>query len=173
MNHYICTGGCGGVSKSPGVCKEETCPKHGLPLTECNCTDGKHEGAAGFELDLELSEGEKEEEKETSEEQIKKVSEAVPGMSLGSIGVFIAGAVVGGVVGASAGLLLCQSTPTISPSSAKTGSEVVGTSTSVPLSDPRVTSSSAEVSDTPVSTDGSAPSTTTSSSDTSSAPSTQ
>jgi hypothetical protein len=41
--HYICTGGCGGVSETPGVCQAEDCPKHGKPLTECNCTDGTHE----------------------------------------------------------------------------------------------------------------------------------
>ena len=42
MKHYICTGGCKGVSDKPGVCQAEGCPKHGQPLTECNCTDGKH-----------------------------------------------------------------------------------------------------------------------------------
>ncbi|MFA6365441.1 MAG: hypothetical protein WCW78_03510 [Candidatus Paceibacterota bacterium] len=44
MKHYICTGGCGGVSDKPGVCQTKICPKHGKPLEECDCTDGKHYG---------------------------------------------------------------------------------------------------------------------------------
>ncbi|MEK7643000.1 MAG: hypothetical protein AAB372_00925 [Patescibacteria group bacterium] len=43
--HYICTGGCRGESEKPGVCQATHCPKHGLPLTECRCTGGKHNGA--------------------------------------------------------------------------------------------------------------------------------
>ncbi|OGZ01928.1 MAG: hypothetical protein A2946_04130 [Candidatus Liptonbacteria bacterium RIFCSPLOWO2_01_FULL_53_13] len=42
-DHYICTGGCGGVSDKPGVCQAETCAKHGQPLELCGCTDGKHD----------------------------------------------------------------------------------------------------------------------------------
>lgn len=44
MSHYICTGGCQGVSKYPGVCQAPTCPKYNKPLEECDCTDGKHYG---------------------------------------------------------------------------------------------------------------------------------
>jgi hypothetical protein len=44
MTHYICTGGCGGVSEVAKTCGAETCPKHGDPLTPCDCTDGKHYG---------------------------------------------------------------------------------------------------------------------------------
>ena len=40
--HYICTGGCGGVSETTGVCQAEDCPDHGKPLKECGCSDGKH-----------------------------------------------------------------------------------------------------------------------------------
>jgi len=40
--HYICTGGCKGVSETPGVCQAEGCPNHGKPLEECSCTDGLH-----------------------------------------------------------------------------------------------------------------------------------
>ena len=40
--HYICTGGCGGVSETPGVCQAEDCPDHGQPLKDCGCADGKH-----------------------------------------------------------------------------------------------------------------------------------
>jgi len=42
MEHYICTGGCGGVSETPGSCQAEDCQKHGEALTSCNCEDGKH-----------------------------------------------------------------------------------------------------------------------------------
>ena len=41
--HYICTGGCNGESKEPGVCKAEFCAKHGELLTECDCADGEHQ----------------------------------------------------------------------------------------------------------------------------------
>src|SRR3989344_3060982 len=44
MIHYICTGGCGGVSETPGVCQAELCPLPGKPLVSCDCTDGKHYG---------------------------------------------------------------------------------------------------------------------------------
>jgi len=43
MSHYVCTGGCNGVSDTPGTCQTEGCQLHGQPLKECNCTDGKHE----------------------------------------------------------------------------------------------------------------------------------
>ena len=42
--HYICTGGCKGQADQPGTCQNITCPKHSTPLTECDCTDGKHYG---------------------------------------------------------------------------------------------------------------------------------
>lgn len=45
MTHYVCTGGCGGVSDKPGVCQAKTCPLHQHQLVECNCTDNKHEEA--------------------------------------------------------------------------------------------------------------------------------
>lgn len=44
MTHYICTGTCGGVSGTPGVCQADLCPLHGKPLVPCDCTDGKHHG---------------------------------------------------------------------------------------------------------------------------------
>lgn len=40
--HYICTGGCKGVSNNPGVCQAETCIDHNHDLKECMCTDGMH-----------------------------------------------------------------------------------------------------------------------------------
>ncbi len=33
--HYTCTGGCGGVSPTPGVCQASSCAKKGIPLEEC------------------------------------------------------------------------------------------------------------------------------------------
>ncbi|MBP6884267.1 MAG: hypothetical protein KBC17_00400 [Candidatus Pacebacteria bacterium] len=42
--HYVCNGGCNGVSDTEGVCGAETCAKHGQPLLECSCQDGMHEG---------------------------------------------------------------------------------------------------------------------------------
>lgn len=41
--HYICTGGCEGVSEQPGTCQAQTCLKYGEPLTECSCIDGRHQ----------------------------------------------------------------------------------------------------------------------------------
>jgi len=41
-SHYVCTGGCGGLSNTPGTCQAETCPKHDQPLTECHCEDTQH-----------------------------------------------------------------------------------------------------------------------------------
>lgn len=43
MKHYICTGGCEGVSGQSGTCQAQSCLKYGQPLTECDCTDGKHQ----------------------------------------------------------------------------------------------------------------------------------
>lgn len=40
--HYICTGGCEGVSNTPGTCQAEGCALHQHPLKECHCTDGQH-----------------------------------------------------------------------------------------------------------------------------------
>ncbi|MDQ5971229.1 MAG: hypothetical protein QG566_175 [Patescibacteria group bacterium] len=40
--HYICLGGCKGVSEVPGVCGAETCADHNHDLKECNCTDSSH-----------------------------------------------------------------------------------------------------------------------------------
>ncbi|MBP7805022.1 MAG: hypothetical protein KA052_02220 [Candidatus Pacebacteria bacterium] len=42
--HYVCNGGCNGVSETPGVCGAETCAKAGMPLTPCTCEDHKHDG---------------------------------------------------------------------------------------------------------------------------------
>lgn len=40
--HYICTGGCKGVSDKPGTCQATTCAKHNHALQPCECADGKH-----------------------------------------------------------------------------------------------------------------------------------
>lgn len=59
MPHYICTGGCGGVSIAPGVCKAEGCSKEGEALEFCDCTDGEHAGLSEIE---EIEEEQEEEE---------------------------------------------------------------------------------------------------------------
>ena len=56
MKHYICTGGCEGVSEKPGVCQDETCPKHDRPLTECDCADGGHGKGSHAEPDADSEE---------------------------------------------------------------------------------------------------------------------
>ena len=45
MTHYICTGGCRGVSPNAKSCGAESCPKHGKPLSKCGCEDNEHDGA--------------------------------------------------------------------------------------------------------------------------------
>lgn len=40
--HYICLGGCRGVSKVPGVCGAPDCALHNHDLVECICIDGLH-----------------------------------------------------------------------------------------------------------------------------------
>ncbi|MEK6933979.1 MAG: ATP-binding protein [Nanoarchaeota archaeon] len=43
MTHYFCTGGCNGLSENPISCQMPSCSKHQLSLSECNCTNGKHQ----------------------------------------------------------------------------------------------------------------------------------
>jgi 4a-hydroxytetrahydrobiopterin dehydratase len=40
--HYICLGGCKGVSKVPGVCGAPDCANHRHELVTCECTNEKH-----------------------------------------------------------------------------------------------------------------------------------
>lgn len=42
MEHYICRGGCEGVSEKPGTCNAEGCPNYQKPLEKCACEDQKH-----------------------------------------------------------------------------------------------------------------------------------
>ena len=42
MKHYICTGGCNGLSETPGTCKAPQCSKTTKKLTGCMCEDGTH-----------------------------------------------------------------------------------------------------------------------------------
>ena len=42
MTHYVCTGGCGGVSEDPGTCNNKSCMKYHNFLSVCHCTDGRH-----------------------------------------------------------------------------------------------------------------------------------
>ncbi|TSC81720.1 MAG: hypothetical protein G01um101419_754 [Parcubacteria group bacterium Gr01-1014_19] len=45
MHHYICLGGCEGVSEKEGKCQDPKCPDYQKDLKHCDCTDGKHDGA--------------------------------------------------------------------------------------------------------------------------------
>jgi len=40
--HYICLGGCKGVSDNHGICQSESCVNHNHELVECSCIDGTH-----------------------------------------------------------------------------------------------------------------------------------
>ena len=40
--HYICLGGCKGVSETPGVCQTLDCANHKHELVPCECADGRH-----------------------------------------------------------------------------------------------------------------------------------
>lgn len=40
--HYICRGGCKGVSKVPGACQAPSCAHHNHKLVKCGCGDGLH-----------------------------------------------------------------------------------------------------------------------------------
>jgi len=40
--HYVCTGGCGFVSETPGKCSSLSCRRYRNPLTLCRCHNGKH-----------------------------------------------------------------------------------------------------------------------------------
>lgn len=40
--HFICLGGCQGVSENQGVCQAGDCTNHNHELVECNCIDGTH-----------------------------------------------------------------------------------------------------------------------------------
>jgi len=42
MTHFVCKGGCGGVSESEGVCEAEGCVSQWELLEACDCTDNKH-----------------------------------------------------------------------------------------------------------------------------------
>ena len=41
--HYVCTGGCQGVSSKPGSCQAPNCTDYQHDLKPCECQDGKHE----------------------------------------------------------------------------------------------------------------------------------
>jgi len=45
MSHFICTGGCKGVSDHAGTCKAIDCDHFEQPLVPCECPDGQHGGA--------------------------------------------------------------------------------------------------------------------------------
>lgn len=43
MQHYICKGGCNGVTDAEhATCQAADCQDHGRKLLPCDCTDGMH-----------------------------------------------------------------------------------------------------------------------------------
>ena len=42
MTHYICTGGCEGVSETPGTCQAQDCEKQGQSMDSCECSEELH-----------------------------------------------------------------------------------------------------------------------------------
>ena len=42
MKHYVCRGGCGGVSDEMAACEADGCSNQWQMMEECNCADGKH-----------------------------------------------------------------------------------------------------------------------------------
>lgn len=42
MSHFVCKGGCGGVSEFEGFCETDGCANQWQPLESCDCQDGKH-----------------------------------------------------------------------------------------------------------------------------------
>ena len=43
MTHYVCTGGCNGVSEEANAtCQAVDCAKHSDPLIACECEEGVH-----------------------------------------------------------------------------------------------------------------------------------
>lgn len=50
MTHYVCKGGCGGVSDAMGVCETDGCSKQWEMMEECDCADGKHGVADKVEI---------------------------------------------------------------------------------------------------------------------------
>lgn len=48
MMHFICKGGCGGVSDVAGVCETDGCASQWEMLEECDCVDGNHGMGSGL-----------------------------------------------------------------------------------------------------------------------------
>ena len=48
-SHYVCRGGCKGVSKTKGNCQALGCKRYQYPLEKCDCEDGKHYKAKGLD----------------------------------------------------------------------------------------------------------------------------
>lgn len=42
MSHFVCKGGCGGVSEIEGFCETDGCSNQWQSLENCDCQDGKH-----------------------------------------------------------------------------------------------------------------------------------
>ena len=42
MIHYVCSGGCLTVQYQTGLCPVPGCYRYRNPLSQCDCTDGRH-----------------------------------------------------------------------------------------------------------------------------------
>ncbi len=56
QKHFICLGGCEGVSSSAGVCQSVECDDYNLKLMPCNCTNGEHNAFAPYDEEEGLEE---------------------------------------------------------------------------------------------------------------------
>lgn len=53
MTHYVCNGGCKGISDdSEVICQATDCLAYSKPLNQCNCEDGMHEEVNSSEENL-------------------------------------------------------------------------------------------------------------------------
>jgi hypothetical protein len=62
--HYICKGGCGGISLNPGICGAFDCADNGHDLHECACDDGLHSSLADLTKKSEVKKVDDDEEEE-------------------------------------------------------------------------------------------------------------
>lgn len=55
MEHYVCTGNCGGVSEIPTSCQTKNCTKYKKRYKKCYCYSKKHLDALEKEIYREIN----------------------------------------------------------------------------------------------------------------------
>lgn len=65
--HYICKGGCGGMSLHPGTCQAFDCADNGHDLHECACDDGLHASLATLTKGDEVKKDDDEEDEDVGQ----------------------------------------------------------------------------------------------------------